>query len=280
MSNLQNKLTFFRDCLEAEGRAQTMWNVRTAKNESIKRIEPQTVLNNLNGIVVEQSYALSLAKILDRYWREKQLMVGMFFIVAYDDVAGFGARKRKRKICCPLIYFPCELSKRKYSGVPKVLLNLDRGVVNPAVQQFLRQYDIDVDEKLDRLLKVIKQGNIQDDANESSIGIDGRGVQGAYDIASEINSILSESRDRPGFDFRSAFSPKLTTASCLKKIKHNEVFVVDESLLYISRKQGSAQSSLFEIEEIIKSNNASSALSAIVDKHNVKQERVIAQNTL
>jgi len=63
-----------------------------------------------DGINIKQVYADKLSVVLDRYWREKQLMVGLFYIVAHHDVAGFGAKTRKRKICCPIIYFPCELS--------------------------------------------------------------------------------------------------------------------------------------------------------------------------
>jgi len=89
-AELTRKLSFFRDCLDAESRAQTLWNVRNSKSEHLKDIDARVVSVNPARINISDNYADSLTKVLDRYWREKQLLLGRFFIVAYHDIASFG----------------------------------------------------------------------------------------------------------------------------------------------------------------------------------------------
>ena len=205
-----------------------------------------------DGINIKQVYADKLSVVLDRYWREKQLMVGLFYIVAHHDVASFGAKTRKRKICCPIIYFPCELSKSKFISSPCVKPNLSRGVINPAAKQFFSEHIQDVDKLLDQLLATLKQPFDNDTNNP-------------YSIITKLHKEFTKSTSH----WQTVTSNKeKSTARCLKNLKQGVLHIVDEALIYVSRKQVSAQGSLYEIEEIIKRDDVSSALAPILENKN------------
>ena len=250
MSNLQAKLTFLRDCLEAESRSQTLWNVRTSKSELLKPLDMPRVRGNLAEIPIDHAYAGSLAKILDRYSREKRLMMGRYFIVANHNIGSFAGKKRLRKICCPLIYFPCDLPNKKVNGKPVVSPRLDRGVVNPAALQFFSYYKADVGDVLEKLLEQVTLPLSDENRPWESIN--------------KLTSLLKS----PELWVQPANSNVDTTntATCLKTLNNDPktVHFIDEALLYISRKQASAQGSLYEIEKIIKSYQLSPPLAAIL----------------
>jgi len=245
ISNLKQKLSFFSDCLEAESRAQTLWNVRSSKTELLQVLSITYENENPDKLIIEQAHADKLSKVLDRYSREKQLILGRFYIVAYYNISEIGGARKARKVCCPIIYAPCKLEKSAIHNKALVAPDYNRCVINPAIKQFFDYHNINCDQELDALLA------------ESKLPFD----ESKYiDFINKIRARLS------GI---ARFGK--TTSECFKNLEKDDVYLVSESLLFIMRKQDSAQNSLHEVKEITKRNDMSTALESILDGQHIKQ---------
>ena len=248
--SMKAKLNFLRDCLEAQSRSQSLWNVRTSKNIELRNpIELSWIKDQPEGLLIDQKYADDLKKVLSRYSREKQLILSRYFIVAHHNISSFAGKKRLRKICCPLIYFPCKLSSSGVSEKATLSPILSRGVVNPAAVEFFSQYGLDCRELLDQLLdSVVKSHQREHDEVVER------------DFFNEIIEKFHQSETKDG----PFISVGVETASALKSVQPNQVKFCNEALVYISRKQASAQGALHEIETISKRFDASAPLATIL----------------
>ena len=245
MSKLRRKLNFFRDCLLAESRSTSLWNIKSSKTELIKPVNTSYINSEPNELLIPIKYAESLAKVLDRYEREKQLMFGRYFIVAYFDTGGFGGGSRRRKVCCPIIYMPCKLVDVVLEDSGGVKPVLEQCVINPAAKEFFEHYNLNANSILDELLNDVKLPFDQ---------------QEPLDILQKLQALLMESDELTN---QSGMSTNSNEA--LKKLKAGKAVIVYEQSLYITRKQASAQGALHEIEIIQKRGDMSSALAPILD---------------
>ncbi len=256
VTNLRNKLSFLRDCLGAESRSQSLWNVRTSKKiELHKAISYREFVQTEGkpvGVIIDQKYADDLKKMLSHYSREKQLIVSRFYIIAYHDVSTFGGNKRKRKVCFPLIYFPCKLSNSEFDRSAYITPILEKGTINPAAVQFFSHFGMDANALLEVLLDQVVA--LHNKGNES----EKNEYQAFYKLFEEFRNTLTD---------HSSYADTIddiSSAEALKKIQPNEIRFSYESLVYVSRKQASAQGALHEIETIIKRFDTSSALAPIL----------------
>jgi len=102
--------------------------------------------NSDGELVLEKKYADNLAKVLDRFSREKSLLFCHSFLSTTHSTSSFGRAKRKQKICCPILYYPASLLDGR------VVIDRTKGVINPALEQLFKlngNVDVSV---LDRIL--------------------------------------------------------------------------------------------------------------------------------
>lgn len=152
--SLKRKLAFFRDCLEAESRSQTIWSFPTSKSEAINKVE--TIQPQLT---VARDYFDDVSRVLEFYTREKNLLASVFFVEGRHAVPSFAGSSRKKQISCPLFIFPCELQSNDL-----VSLDLSNGLMNPALEQIFESYGdhaSSLKEAVDEILALLaaKQGS-------------------------------------------------------------------------------------------------------------------------
>jgi len=85
--SLDNKLGFFRDCLDAETRAQVVWNFPSAKSEHVSLLD-----GDMTAVSVSDKTFTKLQKTLKAYAREKRLLLSVFFLQGRFRVPTFGGR--------------------------------------------------------------------------------------------------------------------------------------------------------------------------------------------
>lgn len=132
MTKLHAKLKFFKDCFEADSHAQTLWDIFSSKVSLHYEIDVDDW--NDNGVLtLDAEYADQLAKVLDRYSREKMLVLCHSFVSTEYQPKAFGRTADVRWVTCPCYYFPAELTP---DGVK---FDSTRGVINPAVKSLLNK---------------------------------------------------------------------------------------------------------------------------------------------
>ncbi len=146
------KLSFFRDCLDAESRSQVVWNFPTRKSSNVRAVEQLSAL-----LTVDKDYLDKVGRVLKFYTREKQLVLSALFLIGDFAVPTFGGGTRRRSIKCPIFLFTCKLDQSAF-GARGIEVDLSRGVVNPAASQILETYNVDVDEHLPRISAALNDG--------------------------------------------------------------------------------------------------------------------------
>lgn len=252
LSNLQRKVAFFRDCLDLESRAQTLWNIRSAKSELVREFKIDEIDSFPDAVAVSESYTESAIKVLDRYNREKQMILCRGFIIAYHDIASLGGGKRARKICCPILYYPCEIEGEIAAGAAssggRIQPQLDRGVINPAAELFFKHYAIDAEQALEQLLALSAKA----DGQQQFVAVLNQLVEQLVDKASDMQVF--------GLDEISS------TAQCLKKLQKDTLYIKQETLSCVVRKQQSGQGALHELELLVDTNIASAPMAGILQE--------------
>ena len=147
---LRRALGFFKDCLEAEIRSQTIWNFPSSQSTHCKAFEDQG-----EQWSVDAKYYDKLQTALEFFTREKRLLSTQIFLQGKFKVPSFGGAKRLRKIKCPLFYFPCELNETRLARARSVRLHYQQGVINPAALQILEYYGLDSESLLSSLYQSI-----------------------------------------------------------------------------------------------------------------------------
>ncbi len=153
-NSLKRKLAFFKDCLEAESRAQVVWNFPTKKSENV--VEVAGIAQRLT---VDKRDAQKYETTLELYTREKHLQLSAFFIEGRYAVQNFGRARRNRKISCPVFLFACQ--KDEWT---QVSVDTSKGAINPAALEILSSFGLNADESLSGLLSLLVQTEPSDDA--------------------------------------------------------------------------------------------------------------------
>jgi len=149
--SLDNKLGFFRDCLDAETRAQVVWNFPSAKSEHVSLLD-----GDMTAVSVSDKTFTKLQKTLKAYAREKRLLLSVFFLQGRFRVPTFGGRFRAKDIQCPIFHFPCKLDDGRFSVRQGVSVDFTQGIINPAVIQILESFSLEANDFLPPILKEIK----------------------------------------------------------------------------------------------------------------------------
>ena len=258
-SSLQRKLTFFRDCLDAETQAQSLWNIRNSKSQLVKEFSIDLTSNGLRLISTDRSYALSVQAVLERYGREKQLLVGRFFIVANHTITSFGGSSRQRKICCPIIYAPCELETGVMGKTARIFPILNRSHINPAAKKFFAHFGVDAESKLEQLLNALRQVSDQSQLESEQ--------EDSSEIINNMLSSLKASLEKADDNLTVLLGRNLNTKDTVKRLKKDQVYLIDQVVSYVQRKQTSAQGSLHEIEKMVQHDDSSKSLEAILNQN-------------
>ena len=211
--SLRSKLAFFKECLEAESRSQTIWNFPTSKSEHVF-----TVASIGSRLTVPQKYLSSVSEVIEFYTREKQLMLSSAYIEGRYKVPSFAGSTRLKTIRCPIFLFTCELSDEG------VVVDVKEGNINPAAIQILEQHGIDAEPRLHELLEWLL-----DEPTQST----------RASLKNSKNSNLSADNQASVFE---------VLGQELSNLSDGVLLLADECNLSIERKLASAQGSLYELE--------------------------------
>ena len=144
MNQINRKLNFFRNCHQADGQAQTLWDAFSSK-VSLRNGVSVDAWNNTGLLQIDAEYQDLLAKTLDRYSRESSLILCHSFITCFHQVTNFGHKSKGKIISCPVYYYPAEYSDEG------IRIDHTRGVINPAAKSLLSGYPIEIQTQIDSL---------------------------------------------------------------------------------------------------------------------------------
>jgi len=149
LNQINRKLNFLRNCHQADGQAQTLWDAFSSK-VSLRHSVSIDAWNTEGLLEVDEEYQDLLAKTLDRYSRESSLILCHTFITCFHQVTNFGQKSKGQLISCPVFYYPAEFSDEGiridqqtqldsvYFSSKKMLKSLSqKGLIEPTKQNDL-----------------------------------------------------------------------------------------------------------------------------------------------
>ncbi len=246
---ISNKIHFFRECLAADTQAKSLWNIFSSQVQ-FQAFVDSSHRPPLSPIDLEPLYLAKLEKTLDRYSREKELLLCSDFIITYHETRSVGGKKRLRKTCCPLIYYRCSVIEGK------AVLDIESAQINPSAKELLELYSPKTMEKLDQWASSVVE------TPENYVN----GTQELFDVLIKNHNksfYRKENRDKTGSDKNGSLK-KTSAKNALAEITENEIFFARESWLCVVNKQESAQGAQHELQLLSQSSQHSSPLRAIV----------------
>lgn len=267
---ISRKLNFFKDCFEADSQSKILWNVYSAKVVQQQRV----ITKQFNGngeIELTPKYANSLTKILDRFSREKSLLLCHSFLSTHHSTSSFG-RKRKRKICCPILYYPATLVGNY------VVIDRTKAVINPALEQLFKLYGNQDTSILDQVLgqsqallsipKTTFEGG-----SESTIEKDQQTKPGASDLTALFDQTISNAF--ASYASPQQYEPKVTFVNhpqgtslhaVFKQLGDGQTVINSDLLLCVVPRSEGARGVLHELDLLANKNDYSGPLKSILQE--------------
>ncbi len=245
---LAEKLGFFRDCYDSESQEKILWNVYSTQIDYARQLA-LGAYDAAESISLPVAYAEKVAKAASHYHREKQLLFCRYFIVAKIDSNAFGEQGKKRTICSPVFYFPASVENDKAS--PSLKVDLEDGVINPAVINFFDRFGLNVEKKLTRILEALSTPE-----HSSTVS-----------ISDEINALLMQlQQSAMGVTIELIADNKLPLKDLTKNATEANHYINLSSLVCLIRKQQSAQGVLHELEQLSDRRAVSAPLAHILQE--------------
>ncbi len=229
--NIKNIIGYYRDCLIADKKQQSYWNVFLKRYECLHIVHgDENVITAKDNIYsIQNSYAKDLNKVLKTYSREKDLMHGSFVLIGeiYKD-------GRKKKIIAPLVCYDATLS---FSSI---------GNENSYVSIDRKQYSLnsDVLKELTGLDVTDFPDNAFSEDNKEELVKHLITWFGMYPEVFDT-SLLNQ-------------YPSLVGKEEIKKIEKGsagKIYIAPFSCFYIVKKSLLSQGTIFELDEIFASND-------------------------
>ena len=255
-TTLKRKLRFFRDCFEAENQSKILWSVYSSQIEYLQSLASRTDFSRPK-IPLAPAYAKRLTTPVARYQREKQLVLCRFFLHAYHDVGSFGGGTQRRKICCPILYFPVEFRSGEQSS-PSVNVDPDRGQINPAIRLFFQSFEIDAEKEFEKLLRL----SFAPEPAEPLAIIEQDSVEQI--LRDLVKRLISARPDLNIGLLGWAVGRPLALNKVHKSLNEDQISFSNHSVTCLIRKQQSAQGVLHELEKMIAQSRASVPLSLML----------------